>query len=127
MFNHHRINTLMTQYKLKNKKFTKQELCEHIGLSPVGLDSIISGKSNPKINNLEKIADFFKVDMNYFFDQYQSKPIPEHIISEPEAHYGKENPWKICYELQREITELKVEVERCKKFTNAQSAGTKTA
>jgi hypothetical protein len=76
---------------------------------------------------MEKIAEFFQVDMNYFFDQYQSKPIEPCYVESPEPHYGKENPWKVCFELQKEITELKVELERCEKFTNAQDAGTKTA
>ncbi len=126
MFKYQKISQLMADCKLQNKKFTKSALCDHIGLTTVGLDGIINGKSSPKISTLEKIADYFNVDMNYFFDQYESKPLPEYNFSEPKAEYNKENPWKLCFELQKEITELRVELERCEKFIDARDVDTKT-
>lgn len=127
MFNRLKVKRLVEEYQNKNKGKTLQNVADGIGISNQTLYDITNRESFPKVNIMEKIAEFFHVDMNYFFDQYESKPLPTHTTCEPEAHYGKENPWKVCFDLQREITELKVEVERCKKFTNAQDVGTKTA
>ncbi|MDD3194378.1 MAG: helix-turn-helix transcriptional regulator [Paludibacter sp.] len=125
MFNPQKINYLITQRKLIDKRFSKASLCEHIELSLVGLDSIINGRSIPKVTNLEKIALFFNVDMNYFFDQYDSKPMSVDRLQEPSPEYG-ENPWKLCYELQKEITHLRVELERCEKLTDFPNSSANT-
>jgi transcriptional regulator with XRE-family HTH domain len=118
MFKPQKISYLMNQRKDLDKKFTKSHLCDVIDLTPVALDSIIAGKSNPKIHTLEKIADFFNVDMNYFFDYYETKPIEQLTCQSHPEPYG-DNPWKICFELQKEITDLKAELEVCRKFQHA--------
>ena len=38
-------------------------------VTPAALDNIINGISIPKADNLEKIADFFEVPIDYFFDR----------------------------------------------------------
>lgn len=126
MFNPQRISKLIDERKLLERRFTKVELLKAIDLSAPSLQNILNGKSLPRIDTLETIANFFNVDMNYFFDQYESKPIPGSYINEPSAEYSKENPWKLCFELQKEITELRVELERCEKFSDAPNAITKT-
>ena len=45
--------------------------------------------------------------MNYFFDQYDSKPMVEPRIREPNPDYGLENPWKICFEQQKGNNRIK--------------------
>ena len=54
-----KISYLISEMRLKDDKFTKASLCESIDLTPVGLDAITSGKSNPKISNLEKDCQLF--------------------------------------------------------------------
>ena len=63
MFIGERINKL-----LEERKITKVNLYTSIGISGPGLDKIIAG-ANVRVGNLEKIADFFKVSMDYFFDR----------------------------------------------------------
>lgn len=123
MFNPHKIRKLIDERKLSEKTFTKTKLLAAINLSSPSLNNIINGDSLPRIDTLEAIANYFKVDMNYFFDQYESKE--SLCVSEPLPEYGNDNPWKICFELQREITDLKVELERCEKFTDVADAATK--
>ena len=126
MFKPQRINDLINERKLSNRKFTKTQLLKAINLTAPSLHNILTGTSLPRIDTLEDLANFFKVDMNYFFDQYESKPLPVNMLCDSPADYGKENPWKLCFELQKEITELKVELERCEKFTNVHDVVTKT-
>ena len=58
-----RINKL-----LEERKITKVNLYTSVGISGPGLDKMIAG-ANVRVGSLEKIADFFKVSMDYFFDR----------------------------------------------------------
>ena len=53
---------------LKEKKITKVNLYTSAGISGPGLDKMIAG-ANVRVGNLEKIANFFNVPMDYFFDR----------------------------------------------------------
>ena len=63
MFIGERINNL-----LEERKITKVNLYTSIGMSGPGLDKIIAG-ANVRVGSLEKIANFFNVSMDYFFDR----------------------------------------------------------
>ena len=63
MFRGERIKDLLVE-----KKVTKKKLAESVGVTAIGLDGIISG-SNVRAGNLEKIADFFRLPIDYFFDR----------------------------------------------------------
>lgn len=63
MFRGERIKDLLAE-----KKVTKKKLAESVGVTAIGLDGIISG-SNVRAGNLEKIADFFRLPIDYFFDR----------------------------------------------------------
>ncbi len=83
MLNGARIKDLL----LKNE-ITKVELRQYIQVSPPTLDDIIKGKSTGSISTLEKIADFFHVSMDYFFDR------EEDFVStdkQEDAPVGREN------------------------------------
>ena len=64
---------------LSEKRRTKKSLFTYAGISAVGLDSIISG-SNVRAGNLEKIADFFKLPIDYFFDREIQLTVPKNPI-----------------------------------------------
>lgn len=53
---------------------TQRELLEHLGKKNNGMISSILGKSQNdiKVSNLEKIADYFCVSIDYFFDRDSS-------------------------------------------------------
>lgn len=54
---------------LNNQKgLSKKDFCKEIGISVQGLDNILKG-TEPGVTKIERIADFFKVRMDYFFDR----------------------------------------------------------
>lgn len=53
---------------IEERGITKVSLYTAIGISGPGLDKMIAG-ANVRVGSLEKIADFFKVSMDYFFDR----------------------------------------------------------
>lgn len=64
MFTPERIEQL-----LEDRKVTKVHLAEQIGISIAGLKKMIAGSSLPSVEKVEKIADFFNVPMDYFFNR----------------------------------------------------------
>jgi len=113
MFNNLKIKSLVEEYQLKNIGSTQQSIADGIGLSITTLRDTWEGKNDPKLSNLEKIAVYFNVDMNYFFDQHVSRPANYTFVSNDVS--DKENPWKICFDLQKENIELKTELEKYRK------------
>lgn len=62
-------NSLKIRELLEIQRKTKKSLGSFVSITPKALDSIINGESMPKADNLEKIADFFKLPIDYFFDR----------------------------------------------------------
>ena len=56
------------QELLKERKKTQKDLYEAIGLSAVGLKKVLDG-ADLRASNLEKIADYFELPIDYFFDR----------------------------------------------------------
>lgn len=54
---------------LEERKVTKVYLAQQIGVSLAGLKKMIAGNSLPSVEKVEKIADFFNVPMDFFFDR----------------------------------------------------------
>ena len=48
---------------------TKSEILDKIGLSKATLSNIINAVGSPSCENLEKVAAYFGVSMDYFFDR----------------------------------------------------------
>lgn len=72
---------------LATSRITKKKLAEATGLTKVGLDGVIAG-SNVRAGNLEKIADFFHLPIDYFFEREVEVIIPKsepaEVLSEAE-------------------------------------------
>lgn len=64
MLNGDRIKKLIVQ-----KGITKVVLRKYINVSPPTLDDVIKGKTSGSIATVEKIADYFKLPIDYFFDR----------------------------------------------------------
>jgi len=132
MFNYYKIKALEEKKQSENKDLTKDEIANKIGMSSAGYQNIKKGISVPSVEMLEKIANYFEVDMNYFFTeaerkQYPNASIKPSIVTEKKEDYS--NPDNCNYsrlmerllekqeeitKKQEEITELKVENERLK-------------
>ena len=53
------------EFLLDLKEIKKQELADAINLNPATISNYISGKRNPDVDTLKKIADFFNVSLDY--------------------------------------------------------------
>lgn len=64
MFNGQKINELIEINRVK-----KVTVYNYADLSKTQFDNIINGNSIPRGDTLERIADFFKVPIDYFFER----------------------------------------------------------
>lgn len=53
---------------LNKHKLTAYRVAKDTGISPVVFSEWKRGKSNPKIDKLQKLADYFQVPVTYFLD-----------------------------------------------------------
>jgi len=120
MFIYHKIRTLITELQVEKKNIRIQDIANGMGMSKGSLENYRDGKSQPSVEALEKIAIYFKKDMNYFFDQpewkdygMKIKSYEQNTIEEYQTSSSR-NPWELLYETQRELMEVKVENERLK-------------
>lgn len=80
------------------KKLSMRELGEKIGISHAHISKLESGINSPSVDLLEKLADFFNIDITYFFSneedenflENESEIIYEHDLS-LESLKGKYN------------------------------------
>lgn len=63
------------EFLLDLKEIKKQELADAINLNPATISNYISGKRNPDVDTLKKIADFLNVNCDFLLlrnDDYQT-------------------------------------------------------
>jgi len=68
MYKYHLINKLIEDIQREDSKIRVQDIANEMNISKGMLDQVKSGRSNPTVDTAEKIARYFKKDMNYFFD-----------------------------------------------------------
>lgn len=66
MANFHIISELLDQ-----RKITKKDLCENVGISYTALSDLLA-RNSTKTDIIEKIAKFFRVPVGQFFDEAPS-------------------------------------------------------
>jgi transcriptional regulator with XRE-family HTH domain len=121
-FKPQKIRELLNERKLNDKKFTQGSFLKEVDISLPTLQSILECSSSPNVKTLMKIANYFGKDMNFFFtddEKYTKKAIQ--VVSSPVDIYEPPTELKECYKImfeqQKEITELRVENERLKNVT----------
>jgi len=77
MFNPNKIIEVENKRKINDKKFTVSKLLTFVPLTPPAYRDIKNGASIPKVTVLERIAIFYEVDMNFFFDIKSKKQEPK--------------------------------------------------
>jgi transcriptional regulator with XRE-family HTH domain len=56
--------------KLRTRKdLSMRELGEHIGVSHAHISKLESGINSPSVDLLEKLAEYFNIDISYFFSK----------------------------------------------------------
>ena len=63
------LNGLIISRLIEDNRVKKVDLYTYVGVTKSTLDNIIKGINDPKCATIEKIADFFKVPIDYFFDR----------------------------------------------------------
>lgn len=121
VFNPLIIKTLINEKRNSDKSFRQVDFLKEVKLSLPGLNNILEGKSYPGVDTLIRIANYFKKDMNYFFDSFDQTQNGGIVSSPPAEYYKVDNNYKALYEMQKEINEiikenadLRVENERLK-------------
>ena len=124
-YNHLKLKYLYEEYRRNNRKVTKMDIVDEMGISKSSLENYISGVSVPSADALYKIAVFFKVRVDHFFDYVEkdtgsryleSKPNSEMVLNERSVDYSIDSEgWKTAFETQKQLTEARVEIERLKK------------
>lgn len=117
MFNYYKINGLIADKKRQNKKITIANMATDMGIALDALNKTKAGKSMPGADTLEKIALYFGVDINYFFDTFTpseyKKDEPKALLLNDSKQVGyiksDRNPWELLYEVQHELLESKEE------------------
>ena len=118
MFKPQRINDL-----LESRRITKVDFCEKIGISTVTLNRTIEHGAEIGCLKLERIADFFGLPIDYFFDREECRGDGNMIVSKKEVDNSSNNNTingnghtvHVTYCDRREIEHLKellVEKER---------------
>lgn len=65
-----KIKQLRSDYSIKiGRKFTQQGLSQELGITRSYLGDIESGRTKPNKDLLKKIADFFNIDIEYFYNE----------------------------------------------------------
>jgi putative prophage lsa1 DNA-binding protein, XRE family len=54
---------------IEENRVTKSKLCDEVGISVMGLNNFLNKGTEIGSTKLEKIADYFKVSMDYFYDR----------------------------------------------------------
>lgn len=108
MFNGQKIKHL-----LEERKQTKKSLLSFINITGAALDNITNGISMPKADNLEKIADFFELPIDYFFDRedYSNSHIGHNVNGNGNKVSG-DITLSECQKENQHLRELLAEKER---------------
>jgi transcriptional regulator with XRE-family HTH domain len=131
MFNYNKINYLIDKKQSENKKITVAMIASGIGIHVDTLNKIKAGKSVPTFEVLEKIAIYFEVSIDSFFDNpklntYSIKPrlslmAHEPVTEEYEPTRIDVNPWELLnnantkiIKLTEELSDARLENERLK-------------
>lgn len=72
-FNPDKIRYLIKDAERNEKDFKKKDFLRKVGISAPAFDAIQDGRSVPKVTTLSAIADYFKKDINFFFNIDQNE------------------------------------------------------
>lgn len=67
----------------KNIQLSQAELAKHVSISPQAVGKWERGESMPDINTLNRLAELFGVDLNYFSDSKASADLKVHVPTNP--------------------------------------------
>lgn len=62
---------------LKSRNISAADVSKATKISPSTLSEWKSGKYTPKMDKIQKIADYFKVDVSYFLDENEQQDTPK--------------------------------------------------
>lgn len=119
-YKRHLIKSLCDAYKNTHKGVFQEDLAKLIDISKSTLDKACAGEFIPAIDTLYKVAKFFGLTLNDFFESFNSiqtvkEPEPRYMTNDIDGWKEAVKAQNALIELQKEYTELAVELERTKK------------
>lgn len=88
------------------KSLTKKTFCEKIGISVTGLDNVLNKGTELGAFRMERIADYFKVPIDYFFDR--EVELPKHGVTiSGDGNKVQHGNGNVMIEQAKEIDHLK--------------------
>lgn len=88
MLNKKTVSNKIVEARKKNN-LSQAELASQVSISPQAVGKWERGESMPDISTLNKLAEIFRLDLNYFSDTFQKNEI-ETTISESDKEYSTE-------------------------------------
>jgi len=73
----------------KLKKITEKEISENIGMSMTGFRQAMAN-DDFKVSTLQKIADYLKVDIIWFFTKDSDQDSSDYVLNDPKESYKTE-------------------------------------
>lgn len=64
----------------KQKKLSQADLAEKIGVSDNTISNMETGNNNVKLENIEKVADFFEVSLDYLIKGMGQAPMDDTFV-----------------------------------------------
>ncbi len=87
MLNSKSIGNKIAEARKKNN-LSQAELAQQVSISPQAVGKWERGESMPDITTLNRLAEIFGVDLNYFSETYKSNEIVEIPITKPQKKSG---------------------------------------
>lgn len=100
----------------RQKNMTLNELSEKVGITPSGLQNILSKNSTTQ-KRIEKIAQVLGVDVTVFLEA--SKNHTRNTISEPQENYGYKEKYISLLEEYNKLLKEKTECTKTNKYSES--------
>lgn len=103
----------MLKYLRSRSGLSQQELADKLGLGKSTISMYEVGKREPDFETLEKIADFFNVDMNFLLGKTSDEPDQYYFDDEARemAQFMYDNPdYKVLFDASRKVKKEDLEL-----------------
>lgn len=88
------------------KNMSQKDVADKLGVSKEMISIWVTGRRNPSLNSIKKIAAVFDVPTNYFIEEEENKSVSDKNLDKKDIEILK---------LKNEILNLKLQIEKLKK------------
>ncbi len=105
---------------MEAKRLLQKDIAIGMGLSISAISHLLNGSRELKVKDLDKIAKALEVEVIDLFtypDKYKKSESDTTSVEIHNTQKNEENPYKLLYELQKEMMDLFQENEKLKKHS----------